>query len=381
MSEKSVGPAVLLALAISACGDPSAPAADASGDATHDATSASRDASATVEDSAAPVEDATLQRDSGVLVDDRSEPSPDASALPDASAPPADSGVVGTPVVIDARGIPAAAALYTVDRRQWGVREVGRAIESVLSGASRPDNVIVYVHGRACGGGGEPGKSLDGAMPELARDYTSAPIMLFWPGSDDSCPLGFPEARARESGPALAAVIGDLYNYRLANAARVAGVRFTLVTHSMGSLVLEAATAVRGFETVPQSAFETVVVNSSASAASGHNAWLARVGISRLRYVTVNNGDNVLTAAGIGRGTRLGKSITAIPLASGFDYTDFDANNVNHAYYLVGGQSGAGMRAFYQRVMNGLDFDFMGSSGVGSNTARDGARVHVFNGR
>jgi hypothetical protein len=374
MSKKTIGPALLLALAISACGDPSAPATDASGDATQDTVSLSRDASAPVEDSAAS-DDAAMQPDVATSVDAGSEP------LPDASAPPADSGAVGTPVVIDARGIPAAAALYTADRRQWGIREVGRAIEAVLSGPSRPDNVIVYVHGRACGGGGEPGKSLDGAMPELARDYTSAPIMLFWPGSDDSCPLGFPEARARESGPALAAVIGDLYNYRLANAARVTGVRFTLVTHSMGSLVLEAATAVRGFETVPQSAFETVVVNSSASAASGHNAWLARVGISRLRYVTVNNGDNVLTAAGIGRGARLGKSITAAPLASGFDYTDFDANNVNHAYYLVGGQSGAGMRAFYQRVMNGLDFDFMGSSGVGSNTARDGARVHVFNGR
>jgi hypothetical protein len=31
--------------------------------------------------------------------------------------------------------------------------------------------------------------------------------------------------------------------------------------------------------------------------------------------------------------------------------------------------------------MNGLDFDFMGSSGVGSNTTRDGAGVRVFNGR
>ncbi len=140
-------------------------------------------------------------------------------------------------------------------------------------------------------------------------------------------------------------VVGDLYNDRLANPARVAGVRFTLVTHSMGSLVLEAATAVRGFATVSSSAFETVVINSAASAATGHNAWFARVGLSRRRYVTVNNGDNVLTAAGIGRGTRLGKSITGVPLASGVDYADFDANNVNHAYDLVSGQSGAGMRA------------------------------------
>lgn len=352
-----------LSLALGACGGGASPVTDATlADVTEDRAST-------------PVED------SAVMVDDRSEPALDATAMSDAPSATTDAGSTGTPVVIDARGIPAGAALYTVDRRMWAIRDVGRAIESVLSGASRPDNVILYVHGRACGGGGEPEKSLTGAMPELARDYTSAPIMLFWPGSDDSCPLGFPEARARESGPALAAVVGDLYNYRLANPGRVAGVRFTLVTHSMGSIVLEAATTVGGFDSVPPSAFETVVINASASAASGHNAWLARVGLSRHRYVTVNNGDNVLTAAGIGRGVRLGKSITSVPLTPGFDYTDFDANNVNHAYYLVSGQSGAGMRAFYERVMNGVAFDFVGASGVGSNATRDGAGVHVFNGR
>ncbi|MBL8684617.1 MAG: alpha/beta hydrolase [Myxococcales bacterium] len=364
MSETSLGMAtrLALALALGACGGGASPATDATpADVAEDRAIAPRE-------------------DSAVMLDDRSEPALDATATTDAPSATTDAGSTGTPVVIDARAIPAAAALYTVDRRMWSIRDVGRAIESVLSGASRPDNVILYVHGRACGGG-EPEKSLTGAMPELARDYSSAPIMLFWPGSDDSCPLGFPEARARESGPALAVVVGDLYNYRLANPARVAGVRFTLVTHSMGSIVLEAATAVRGFETVPPSAFETVVINASASAASGHNAWLARVGLSRHRYVTVNNGDNVLTAAGIGRATRLGKSITSVPLAAGVDYTDFDANNVNHAYYLVSGQSGAGMRAFYERVMNGMEFDFVGAPGVGSSSARDGAGVHVFNGR
>lgn len=330
-------------------------------DARSNADSSAVEDSGAREDSAA-VEDGGAREDSGISTTDSGAP-------------------MEAPVVIDARDIPADAALYTLDRTRFGVREVGRAIERALSVSPRPDNVIVYVHGRACGGGGEPDKSLGGAMPELARDYSSAPIMLFWPGSDDSCPLGFPEERARASGPALAAVLGDLYNYRLANRASLTGVRFTLVTHSMGSLVLEAASSVGGVASIPASAFETMVINAGASAANGHAAWLSRVTLSAQRFVTVNNGDNVLTAAGIGRGTRLGKSVASVPLTPAWDYVDFSANDVNHAYYLVSGQRGAGMTAFYQRVMNGLAVDFSTASGVGTNSTRDGANVHVFNGR
>lgn len=374
-------PLALTFTLLAACGAPTQEPADAAPDvhAPSDVHAQMPDASAEMPDVFA-TEDSATELDASAMQPDVATSLPDASAQPDAGVSLPDSGAP-RPVVIDARNIPPEAALYTLDRTRYGVRDVGRALDAVLSAASRPDNVILYVHGRACGGGGEPMKSLDGAMPELARDYTAAPIMLFWPGSDDGCPLGFPEDRARASGPALAAVLGDLYNYRIANRARVAGVRFTLITHSMGSIVLEAATSVGGFATIPATAFDTAIINSAASAARAHDAWVSRVGVSALRFVTVNSGDNVLTAAGLGRGTRLGKSIDGVTLASGFDYVDFSANNVNHAYYIASGQSGAGMRAFYQRVMNGLPFEFVGAAGVGSNTARDGARVHVFNGR
>ena len=295
--------------------------------------------------------------------------SPDVTITPDAPEP----------VVIDARNIPPAAALYTADRTRFGVRDIAGALDHALVGSS-VDNVILYVHGRGCGGGGEPTKSLTEVMPSLVRDYTSAPVMLFWPGSDDSCPLGFPEARAREAGPALAAVLGDLYRYQLAHPAS-ASIRFTLITHSMGSLVLEAATAVSGVSRLPSSVFHTAIINSGASAASDHAAWVSRVTFSRAVFTTVNNSDLVLTAAGVGRSTRLGKSITGARLAAGFVYVDFSANSVNHAYYLASGQSGAGMMAFYQRVMNGLTFDFNASSGVGTHEMRDGATVQHFNGR
>jgi hypothetical protein len=300
----------------------------------------------------------------------------DVSVSPDVRVPPPDAA--GGPVVIDGSRVPAGAALYTADRTRFTVRELARALDRVFAGP-RVDNVILYVHGRGCGG--EPEKSLSEAMPALTRDYTAAPILLYWPGSDEACPLGFPEARAREAGPALAVVLGDLYRYQLENPARVAGVQFTLLTHSMGSLVLEAATAVSGVNRLPASLLATTVINAGASAAPDHAAWVARVTFSRLVFTTVNGNDRVLLAAGLGRSTRLGRSITGARLAAGVHYVDFTANDVNHAYYVASGQSGAGMMAFYQRVMNGLPFDFAASSGVSANDVRDGATVHRFNGR
>lgn len=314
---------------------------------------------------------------------------PDA-ASPDAASPTLDpdggaaapdgapAGDAPAPITIDARDIPPEAALYTVDRARHGIRDIG----AVLAHALRPgvDNVILYVHGRGCGGGGEPQKSLDGALPALARDYTAVAIMLFWPGSDDGCPAGFPDARALAAGPALAAVLGDLYAYQVAHPTELAGVRFTLVTHSMGSLVLERAVTVGGVDQLPPM-LDALIVNAGASAAAGHAGWVARTAFARARYVTVNGGDNVLLAAGLGRPARLGRGVDEVPLAAGLTYVDFTANDVNHAYYLVDGQKGAAMKAFYRQIMNGLTYDLAASPGVGGHVARDGATLYRFNGQ
>lgn len=294
-----------------------------------------------------------------------------------AGEPDATASDAAAPVVIDPTGIPPAAALYTTDRVRHDVRAIGEVLDAAL--APSVTSVILYVHGRGCGGGGEPQKSLDGALPDLERDYGGRAVMLFWPGSDDACPLGFPEARARAAGPALAVVMGDLAAYAASHPARVAGVRFTLITHSMGSLVLERAVTVGGVAQLPP-VFDTVIVNSAASAAPGHAAWVGAVGVGRARYVTVNGGDDVLAAAGVGRATRLGRSIDGVGLAAGVDYVDFTASGVDHAYYLIGGQHGAGMTAFYRAVMTGRAYDLAHAPGIASHTQRDGARVHVFDG-
>ena len=68
-------------------------------------------------------------------------------------------------------------------------------------------------------------------------------------------------------------------------------------------------------------------------------------------------------------------------LAPGPSSVDFSANDATRASYLVDGQKGAAMKAFYRQVMNGLPYDLAGSPGVGSHVARDGATIHRFNGQ
>lgn len=267
------------------------------------------------------------------------------------------------------------ARLYTTDGTEFLIDDVGSAFAHAVAGGA-VDNVIVYVHGRACGGG-EPSKSLSGSMPELETDYGARAIMFNWQGADVGCPLGFPEDEARAAGTAFAHTLHKLAYDRFIHPAVYAGLRITLLTHSMGSLVLEEATST---DTVafPPGLFDTAVINAAASARDGHDAWLSTVVLSPHLYVTENDDDKVLLAASALGGTRLGKNVDGVTLASNAVYVDFTASTVNHAYYIHSGQDGAHMTAFYDAVMNGLAFDFASAPGIASTESRDGTFVYHF---
>lgn len=296
----------------------------------------------------------------------------DAAPLADAPAPPTDATPVPPDDDSDAM-VNYAAKLYSPDGQAFRVQQITAAIERAQNGAARP--VILYVHGRACGGGGEPRKSLEDAVPKMAASYSAAVVMFVWPGADDGCPLGFPEDRARASGKALVAALRAVRAYRAAHPATP----LTLITHSMGSLVLEAAAPTLG--ALPQNTVDHVIVNSAASAAKNHAAWVGKLTFARNVYVTVNDNDSVLRSAGLGNGVRLGKNTDDATLASRATYVDFTANEVNHAYYLVGGQNGATMKAFYRAVMKGQPFTFTGQVGIARSRERNGATTYYFNGR
>lgn len=283
------------------------------------------------------------------------------------------------PITIDDSNLPNDAALYRADGQRFEVRQIATLLDSIIS--EQTTNLILYVHGRACGGGGEPKKSLGESVPEMIRDYEAEAIMLVWAGHKEGCPVGFPEDRARDAGPALAVVLGEIYEYKRTHERIRQNIKFTLITHSMGNFLLEEATEVAGVEQLPSALFESIVLNSAATEAEGHSRWLKNVTFGKHVYVTINKSDAVLFAAGVGRGTRLGRSIDNISLTPTIDYVDFSNNNVNHAYYLRDNQNGSAMKAFYQTIMRGSVFDFASSTGVESTETRDGAMVHTFNRR
>jgi len=287
------------------------------------------------------------------------------------------SGDAGTPAPWPDPGtMSSPARLYTADGQSFEIDRVGAAVTHTLP-ATGAAHLIVYLHGRSCGGGGEPTKSLGDAVPELEANYRAKVVMFSWPGSSSGCPIGFPETEARASGTAFAHTVHKLAAFLSTNPRP--GLTLTLIPHSMGNLVVEEA-LVRGTSPWPPRLFSTVIVQSSASAATGHATWLARGGFSAATYVTVNDSDSVLTAAGVGRSTRLGKSLAGVTLTSTARYVDFSAANVNHAYYLHSGQKGVGMREFYDSVMRGQPFNFAGSSRISRVEQRNGANVYIFNG-
>jgi hypothetical protein len=270
--------------------------------------------------------------------------------------------------------------LYALPHHTYQIGHLAVALDTLLAETPDVDNVILYVHGRACGGGGEPGKSLAEVMPPLETDYQARALMIYWPGSDDSCPLGFPEDRARAAGPALVQILTELATYEHDLPGRFAARHLTLITHSLGNIVLEQAAESGALAPLPGDVFDTVMLASSATALAGHAAWLPSVAFSPHIYVSVNDGDQVLTAAGIGRGTRLGKNLGTETLAANASYVDFTASNVNHRYFIASGQHGAHMQAFYQDVMNGRAYDFAASTGITKVDHRDGASIYTFDG-
>lgn len=267
------------------------------------------------------------------------------------------------------------ARIYTADGTEYTIDEIGDAFAHALADAV-VDNAILYVHGRACGGGGEPEKSLADAMPALESDYTARAVMFVWQGADDGCPLGFPEDKARAAGPALAHALRKLAYARSQSPATFEGRALTLLTHSMGSLVLEQAVAAEATP-LPVALFDTAMIGSAASARGGHAAWVGAIAVTDHLYVSGNDDDLVLTAAGVG-GVRLGKNVDATPLAAVATYVDFTATSVNHAYYIHDGQDGAPMTAFYDAIMNGQAFDFSAAEGIASVEMRDGTAIYRF---
>ena len=119
--------------------------------------------------------------------------------------------------------------------------------------------IVLYVHGR----GDEPSKSIrEGILRSLADEYGVMPILFTWPSGEGL----FPEREARDTGSALGDVLGQLRDLRSAS---TAGLTVSLLTHSMGSFVLEGFLGnYTGW--LPGGLLDSVVISSSSSTVDRH---------------------------------------------------------------------------------------------------------------
>jgi hypothetical protein len=175
---------------------------------------------------------------------------------------------------------------------------ITRADEAVAAVFGRGmKNVVLFVHGRALASpiGGpdwEPRKSRMQIIPKLEERYGSAVIMLHWPhfGTSASVPAGHARAAAGE----LQILVNAIGQYRSAHPD--VQVPVTLLTHSMGSIVLEELVRRGGASSL--ATFRSVLLAAPASKAEGSVEWLTEIakalGPDGEAYVTLNKHDAVL---------------------------------------------------------------------------------------
>lgn len=221
------------------------------------------------------------------------------------------------------------------------------------------DNFILFVHGR----GRHPGKALKlKLLEDLESDYSAKVLMFHWPSWDG--PFGFPEKAARHSADQFMSILDAIQSYKESHPDKIKGIKFTLLTHSMGSLVLEESVC-KKTPLTQSPLFDTLVITAPASYTKGHADWVESMNLSDHTYIVLNHLDPVLGSAGVREmGRRLGKGLTSrgkpVELADNATYIDATKITLLHRYYLHRYLKHApALRAFFDETLNGRPASFV----------------------
>lgn len=200
---------------------------------------------------------------------------------------------------------------------------------------------------------------------DLESDYSARVIMFHWPSWEGV--LAYPAENARKAAKDLKNVISSLTAYRRNNKELLKDVKFTLLTHSMGSIVLEEVIRNEGGESL-SGVFDTVVINASASSGKKHAEWVEKIHLSDNIYITVNKHDPTLGKAELyeewrywDKGLRLlGKALVSkngveYALADNAKYIDLTKSPLRHVYYIHRYlKKSPAAKSFYDAVLNGI---------------------------
>jgi esterase/lipase superfamily enzyme len=280
----------------------------------------------------------------------------------------------------------AGASLFTSDGTQYNiknlsseVKEIADAIEKDMKAGRGADNIIFYVHGR----GKEPKKSLDDVIPHLEEEYSAKVIMFHWFPSYKG-PAGYPNEEADAAAPDLLNVLASFQKFKKEHPEKFSKIKSTLLVHSMGNIVFAKMMESYKQQSLEKNLFDTVILNSADADAKGHDQWVKKIDFSDSIYITVNKNDNILgLSAKRQREKRLGQKLETmlgkdIPLANNANYVDFSKIDVNHRYFLKGGQDdNPYLEKFYDAVLNGNPVNLKDFDGAKAK-AGNGNQIFVF---
>jgi Alpha/beta hydrolase of unknown function (DUF900) len=117
-----------------------------------------------------------------------------------------------------------------------------------------------------------------------------------------------------------------------------------MLVHSMGNIVFAKFMESYAPGKLNKGLFDTIILNSADADAKGHDQWVSKIDFANNLYITLNEGDTILSASAKSQGEkRLGQKTTTItgkqiPLAVNAKYVDFSKIGVNHRYFLKSGQ-------------------------------------------
>jgi esterase/lipase superfamily enzyme len=197
--------------------------------------------------------------------------------------------------LIQLNGVEAASSLYTKD--EFVPLEVNQ-ISHVLKRFHENDphkNILFYVHGRK--------KDIEKEWKNLAtleKTFNVKIVMFHWPAwsSTISRPVGAAEDASIEFGDALK----EISDYKRQNTEEFIAKRISLLTHSMGNIVVSHYTlnyyASDKLQDDDQSPlFDNFIASAPDVPMLGHKEWLSMVTFAKNRFVMMNNGDAVLRAS------------------------------------------------------------------------------------
>lgn len=219
--------------------------------------------------------------------------------------------------------------------------------------SSNADNFILFIHGR----GKHPQKAFEKKLlVDLEKNYSAKVIMFHWPSWQGK--FSFPVVNARNAANDFNTVIKQISIFKSQNRDKLKDIKFTLLSNSMGSFVLEQSMLIR--ESDYKNLFDTVVINAAASSAKKHAKWVNKIQMSENIYITFNTNDKLLDKIGIKLlHKRLGKGLSSMfghdfTLSERAKYIDMSQFHLNHRYYLHRDfHNQTNIQAFYDAVLNG----------------------------